>query len=58
MNIDSRLAYFLFFKRVFDLLSEICGVPVEFHYLHNNGIRAIIMDMWPAQISGKKLIYY
>ena len=57
MNTETADAYLLLFKRVFDLLSEICEAPVQFHYLHNSGIQAILMDMCPKQMSGKKLTY-
>ncbi|EYE94136.1 uncharacterized protein EURHEDRAFT_458234, partial [Aspergillus ruber CBS 135680] len=52
INQETAESYRLLFQQVFSLISEVCGRPVEFHYLHNSGIKAVVVDMDAKQMSG------
>ena len=58
VNTETVNIYLLLFKRVFDLLSEICEASVQFYYLYNSEIQAILMNMYSKQMSDKKLTYF
>ncbi len=58
INTEIANIYLLLFKKVFDLLSEICEALIQFHYLHNSEIQSILMNICSKQMSDKKLIYY
>lgn len=53
INQESTESYRLLFQQVFSLISEVCERPVQFHYLHNSGIKAIVVDMDAKQMSGR-----
>jgi len=53
INQETAESYRLLFQQVFSLVSEVCGRPVKFHYLHNSGIKAVVVDMDAKQMSGE-----
>lgn len=52
---DSPASYKVLFQRVFKLVSDVCEEPTRFHYLHGIGIKSIVIDMCPKQMTGKML---
>lgn len=54
INQESTESYRLLFQQVFSLVSEVCERPVLFHYLHDSGIKAIVVDMDAKQMSGRR----
>lgn len=53
MDQETAASYRLLFHRVFQLIHEVCGEPVQFYYLHQSGYKAIVVDMDGKQLSGK-----
>lgn len=53
INQETAEGYKLLFEQVFSLISEVCERPVQFHYLHGSGIKAIVVDMDAKQMSGE-----
>ncbi|KAJ5330317.1 hypothetical protein N7476_000100 [Penicillium atrosanguineum] len=49
---ESAAGYKFIFQMVFELMSRSIGRPIRFHYLHREGIKAIVGDMGPKQIFG------
>ncbi|EAU34810.1 predicted protein [Aspergillus terreus NIH2624] len=49
---DSPASYKVLFQRVFKLVSDVCEEPTRFHYLHGIGIKSIVIDMCPKQMTG------
>jgi hypothetical protein len=37
--------YFLLFSRVFKVIEEVTGNPLQFNYLHGSGVQAILADI-------------
>jgi hypothetical protein len=52
MNHESPVAYKMLFTYVFKLMEEVLGTPIHFHYLHNSGVQAIVVDMDYKQMKG------
>jgi hypothetical protein len=52
---DSPASYKVLFQSVFKLVSDVCEEPTRFHYLHGIGIKSIVIDMCPKQMTGKML---
>lgn len=52
MDRENPIAYKAMFKHIFKLVEEVIGRPVHFHYLHQEGIRAIACDMDYSQMEG------
>ncbi|KAL5361575.1 hypothetical protein BJX96DRAFT_86254 [Aspergillus floccosus] len=52
MDKDSPASYKVLFQRVFKLVSDVCGKPTSFYYLHGSGIKSIVIDMCPKQMTG------
>lgn len=44
--------YFLLFSRVFKVIEEVTGKPLQFNYLHGSGVQAILADMDWSQMKG------
>ena len=55
MNQQRQRTYMLCFQRIFKLLSERAGKPVEWRHLHNGPdcFQAIVSDMDGKQMAGK-----
>ncbi|KAJ5195557.1 uncharacterized protein N7498_008995 [Penicillium cinerascens] len=49
---ENSAGYKFIFRMVFELISRSIGRPIRFHYLHGEGIKAIVGDMCPKQILG------
>ncbi|KAJ5491665.1 hypothetical protein N7539_003232 [Penicillium diatomitis] len=43
--------YQFLFQKVFSLVSDVANQPFEFHYLHGRGLKAIVSDMCPRQMT-------
>ncbi|KAI3090296.1 hypothetical protein CBS147333_10342 [Penicillium roqueforti] len=49
---ETTKAYHFIFGNVFNLVERCIGKKIKFHYLHGSGIRSIITDMCPKQMTG------
>ena len=56
MNHESPIAYKMLFTYVFKLLEDVLGTPIQFHYLHNSGFQAIVVDMDYKQMKGMSTV--
>jgi hypothetical protein len=52
MNQQTGHAYYLLFKKVFEIIHRLSGQPVQFFYLHGTGIETIVVDMDEGQRDG------
>lgn len=52
-NQETIKAYHFIFAMVFNLIERYIGKKVKFHYLHGSGIKSIVSDMCPKQMTGK-----
>lgn len=55
---ETTKAYHFIFGNVFNLVERCIGKKIKFHYLHGSGIRSIITDMCPKQMTGKYYTFY
>lgn len=55
LNLETRKAYAVMFKKMFLMLGNVAREPVTFQHIHGteNGIRAITVDMCKKQAPGK-----
>lgn len=49
---ETTAGYTTIFAAAFNLITRITGIPVQFHYLHGSGIKSIVVDMCPKQMTG------
>jgi hypothetical protein len=49
---ESVEGYQFLFEKVFQLISSITNQPFQLHYLHKQGLKAIVSDICPLQITG------
>lgn len=52
MDQENPLAYKMLFTFVFQLITDITGGTTYFHYLHGDGLKAIVIDMDYSQLKG------
>ncbi|CAI7611440.1 unnamed protein product [Penicillium viridicatum] len=50
-NQETTKAYHFIFAMVFNLIERCIGKKVKFHYLHGSGIKSIVSDMCPKQMT-------
>ncbi|KAJ5817626.1 hypothetical protein N7447_007634 [Penicillium robsamsonii] len=48
---ETTSGYTTIFAAAFNLITRVTGVPVKFHYLHGSGIKSIVIDMCPKQMT-------
>ena len=53
---ETTRGYEFLFARSFNLVQKHTGHEIKFHCLHGSGIRSIVCDMCPKQMTGKSLI--
>ncbi|KAI3240734.1 hypothetical protein DTO012A7_2433 [Penicillium roqueforti] len=49
---ETTKAYHFIFRNVFNLIERYIGKKIKFHYLHSSGIRSIITNICPKQMTG------
>lgn len=52
---ETTKGYEFIFSHAFNLVEKCIGTKIKFHYLHGSGIRSIVCDMCPKQMTGKSL---
>jgi hypothetical protein len=51
-DVESAAGYRYLFTRAFNLVKECIDVEIKFHYVYGSGIRTIVTDICPKQMSG------
>jgi hypothetical protein len=57
-NQETTEGYQKIFVRAFNLVATHTQKSVQFHYLHDSGIKSIGCDMCPKQMKGKYDLFY